>query len=228
MAKITMDGHEITKLVLTPASGASVTKALVATNSYGTADEGKVVSNGALKAQTSQNITTNGTYDTTDKNSVVVDVSATGDNMYECDVELTTGGNSNFPMITHNLHTQKIAVLIYPKEKITASGGYAMYYISWINVNALLEGKTWTFDFTSYNSNFTEDTVVTFPEDNLREGVLHASPYATQNSWFAAGNPPAFTHSCVEVTDDTFKINRIPSHASWVLGTYHCIIWKLG
>lgn len=76
MAIVTMDGHEITKLVLTPANGSAVTKNLVATNSYGTADEGKVVSNGALKAQTSQNITANGTYDTTDKNSVVVDVQA--------------------------------------------------------------------------------------------------------------------------------------------------------
>lgn len=81
MAIVTMDGHEITKLVLTPASGASATKTLVATNSYSTADEGKVVSNGALKAQTSQSITTNGTYDTTDKNSVVVDVK--GDNVKE-------------------------------------------------------------------------------------------------------------------------------------------------
>lgn len=76
MAIVTMDGHEITKLVLTPASGTSATKNLIATNSYSSADEGKVVSNGALKAQTSQNITANGTYDTTDKNSVVVDVQA--------------------------------------------------------------------------------------------------------------------------------------------------------
>ena len=74
MAKITLDGHEITKLVLNPATGASVTKNLVATNSFGSSDEGKVVSNGALKAQSSQSISENGTYDTTDKNSVVVDV----------------------------------------------------------------------------------------------------------------------------------------------------------
>lgn len=44
-------------------------------NSYGSSDEGKVVSSGALVAQTSQNITTNGTYDTTAKNQVVVNVS---------------------------------------------------------------------------------------------------------------------------------------------------------
>lgn len=43
-------------------------------NSYSASDEGKVVSNGALVAQTSQNITANGTYDTTTKNSVNVAV----------------------------------------------------------------------------------------------------------------------------------------------------------
>lgn len=43
-------------------------------NSYSASDEGKVVSNGALVAQSSQNITENGAYDTTLKNSVVVNV----------------------------------------------------------------------------------------------------------------------------------------------------------
>lgn len=43
-------------------------------NTYAASDEGKVVDNGALVAQTSQSITANGTYDTTLKNSVSVDV----------------------------------------------------------------------------------------------------------------------------------------------------------
>ena len=47
-------------------------------NSYTASDEGKVVSNGALVAQTSQTIDTNGTYDTTLKNSVTVNVSGGG------------------------------------------------------------------------------------------------------------------------------------------------------
>lgn len=48
---------------------------VAAPNSYSQSDEGKVVSNGALVSQTSQNITTNGTYNTTLKNEVVVNVS---------------------------------------------------------------------------------------------------------------------------------------------------------
>ena len=47
-------------------------------NTYAAADEGKVVSNGALVAQTSRNIDTNGTYDTTTNNEVTVNVSGGG------------------------------------------------------------------------------------------------------------------------------------------------------
>ncbi|MBR1910379.1 MAG: hypothetical protein IJ821_07320 [Lachnospiraceae bacterium] len=47
-------------------------------NTYSAGDEGKVVSNGALVAQSSQSIDTNGTYDTTLKNSVTVNVSGGG------------------------------------------------------------------------------------------------------------------------------------------------------
>ena len=44
-------------------------------NSYSASDEGKVVSNGALVAQTSDTVTTNDTYDTTLINSLTVNVS---------------------------------------------------------------------------------------------------------------------------------------------------------
>lgn len=43
-------------------------------NSYSASDEGKVVQNGALVSQTSQNVNQNGTVDTTTKNEVVVNV----------------------------------------------------------------------------------------------------------------------------------------------------------
>lgn len=43
-------------------------------NSYSASDEGKVVDNGELVSQTSQNVTENGTYDTTTNDEVVVSV----------------------------------------------------------------------------------------------------------------------------------------------------------
>lgn len=49
-------------------------------NSYAAGDEGKVVSNGALVAQTSDSVTTNGTVDTTLINSLTVNVSGGGGN----------------------------------------------------------------------------------------------------------------------------------------------------
>lgn len=51
-------------------------------NSYSAADEGKVVSNGALVAQTSDTVTTNDTYDTTLINSLTVNVSGGGGTDY--------------------------------------------------------------------------------------------------------------------------------------------------
>lgn len=51
-------------------------------NSYSAADEGKVVSSGALVSQTSTTKTQNGTYDTTLNNEVVVDVRASVDSGY--------------------------------------------------------------------------------------------------------------------------------------------------
>lgn len=47
-------------------------------NTYVAADEGKVVSNGALVAQTGTTITQNGTYDTTENDEVTVNVSGGG------------------------------------------------------------------------------------------------------------------------------------------------------
>ena len=46
-------------------------------NSYGSSDEGKVVSNGALTVQTSRTLTANGTYNTTSNNEITVNVSDT-------------------------------------------------------------------------------------------------------------------------------------------------------
>ena len=86
MAKVTLDGHEIDTLVFVPASGASVTKSITATNTYSSSDAGKVVKNNddtyELGTQTtaSYNITSDGThtYTTTENNSVSLNVNVSG------------------------------------------------------------------------------------------------------------------------------------------------------
>ena len=47
-------------------------------NTYAAGDEGKVVSGGALVSQTGRTLTENGTYDTTENNSVIVNVPSSG------------------------------------------------------------------------------------------------------------------------------------------------------
>lgn len=67
--------------VMPPSGAYGLSAVLVNTevpNTYSAGDEGKVVSGGALVAQTSDTFTANGTYDTTTKNSVTVNVSGGG------------------------------------------------------------------------------------------------------------------------------------------------------
>jgi len=134
------------------------------------------------------------------------------------------------PVIEHNLGTQKIAVVIYPISKVSASGGYHNFYVEYINTAALLEGVTWTFDWTSYNSRFSGDETVTLPNDSLRVGAIHASPWTTQNSWYAAGNPIQLTPVAtrIAITDDTVQIKGAGNNLTWASGTYRWIVWKLG
>lgn len=103
---IKMDGHTITQLVLHASNGDTVTKELTeeggtgpsgtititengshdveeyaaanvqVPNTYTAGDEGKVVSDGALVEQSSATYTSNGTYDTTLKDEVIIDVSS--------------------------------------------------------------------------------------------------------------------------------------------------------
>lgn len=56
------------------ADGYSSVSVAVPNSTLSSTDEGKVVVNGALMPQTSLSVTQNGTYDTTDKNSIVVNV----------------------------------------------------------------------------------------------------------------------------------------------------------
>lgn len=72
-------------------------------NSYSASDEGKVVSNGALIAQTSDTVTANNTYDTTLINSLTVNVS--GVSGYSIDDIITATGISGAIRITEATST---------------------------------------------------------------------------------------------------------------------------
>lgn len=80
-------------------------------NSYAAGDEGKVVSNGALIAQTARasEITANGTYDTTTNDEVTVNVSSGGSDLYPLWTDiydnLPSGVSVSTPTITSHVLT---------------------------------------------------------------------------------------------------------------------------
>jgi len=89
-------------------------------NSYSAGDEGKVVSNGALVAQSSQTVTENGTYDTTTKNEVVVDVQGGGGGGATVIASGTWAGNNSYnitvPLGKKMAQTDFVFVMYLPNE----------------------------------------------------------------------------------------------------------------
>lgn len=119
-------------------------------NSYSASDEGKVVSNGALVAQTSQTIDSNGTYDTTLKNEVVVNVSGGGGG-YELvtskEITVSIGTSTTATFIDSiEIPTQKFTgkaclIVIRNKNGKEASHFYASFAYRIINSADAITGR---------------------------------------------------------------------------------------
>ena len=110
-------------------------------NSYTQADEGKVVSNGSLVAQTTHaEITENGTYDITANNSVSVNVS----------------GSSGLTLNLNCKPTSTYLVGIRFEDK------------TWTGLTDYSGSKIWT-DGTNiyYSDNATQKVLIIYPESNL-------------------------------------------------------------
>ncbi len=160
----------------------------------------------------------------------IADIPSGGGGTASASGTFTMAADGTPPVLTHNLHTQKIAVLITPASKITASAGYRNFYVEYINTEALCDGETWTFDWTSYNTHFTEDETVTLPDTHLRVAALHTSPWITQSNWYSGGNPAIIQGytSGIVLTDDTVQIKGGGNNLQWAKGTYSWTVWKLG
>lgn len=120
-------------------------------NSYSASDEGKVVSNGALVAQTSQTIDSNGTYDTTLKNSVTVNVSGGGGG-YELvaskEITVSIGTSTTATSIgsieipTQDFTDKACLIVIRNKNGKEASHFYASFAYRIINSTDSITGRT--------------------------------------------------------------------------------------
>ena len=164
----------------------------------------------------------------------IADISSGGGNSVTGTFTIATIANNNFPTITHNLNTQKIAVLIYPlSNTVSADGGYQKFYSLLINANPIMQDDVsqWTFDWTGYNSKFSDVETVAIPitGTKLRIGTCHVSPWTTQNSWSVGGNPAVhLAYSGITITDNTVKIAGGGGGDKWAIGTYKYHVWKLG
>ena len=93
-------------------------------NSYAAGDEGKVVSNGALVAQSSDTVTENDTYDTTMINSLTVNVSGGGsDENFEklLDDTLVTVDNSNLRSLRQGAFTHSTNLVTVNLPNVTSA-----------------------------------------------------------------------------------------------------------
>lgn len=111
------------------------------TPEFTAADEGKVVDNGALVAQTSRNIDANGTYDTTLNNSVVVNVSGGGGGSTILsgaeDPTSSVGENGNIYLKYASLPSGVTRL-----ESITANGAQWLQTNYALNSNSVFEIET--------------------------------------------------------------------------------------
>lgn len=92
-------------------------------NSYAAGDEGKVVSNGALVAQTSDTVTQNGTVDTTLINSLLVNVSGGGASNVVMGTFKATANGAMDVSLPYDGNGYPIALLFWPEEGANNTGG---------------------------------------------------------------------------------------------------------
>lgn len=162
-------------------------------NSYAAADEGKVVSNGALVAQTSDTVTQNGTYDTTLKNEVVVDVQGGGGGgtNVETGSFTVTGAYIQSKSIVHSLNTTKIFGYIWVEpdenDQIVAPQGYTFlfgHFIAYSIPNEKFTGVTLVTNYTSSATKtaaYNPETQILF--HNIRSNWSNAAAsWGTENS----------------------------------------------
>ena len=103
-------------------------------NSYSAGDEGKVVSNGALVAQTSDSVTQNGTVDTTLINSLTVNVSG-GSSEVVLGTGSYTKADTGVSLVIPVTYTSGTItkILVYAPTPLVSTGQTYAWYIEHVN-----------------------------------------------------------------------------------------------
>lgn len=193
-------------------------------NSYSASDEGKVVQSGALVSQSSQTINENGTYDTTLKNEVVVDVQGGGGGGGTVIASGTIAGNGGYgisvPVGTKMPETDFAFVIHLPKnQEITYVDDSNNQILLWIEYVVLK--KTQRFDLSSVANNIksTNTLGLTVNNDGTIKNLnpngtaaIRVSSRANGYVFAMAGNESSQT---ISRTATGFKVTV--SSAAWMM-----------
>lgn len=148
-------------------------------NSYAAGDEGKVVSNGALVAQTARasEITANGTYDTTTNNEVTVNISSEGG-----------GLELNFDFTQSMTDTVRGVTPLTASITQGASGAVFDTQRSYIRMRPRYSANTYTYEIDVGTLNISTSTHNRFIMGDDTHGLIYRSTgkwafYSTSQGW---------------------------------------------
>lgn len=183
-------------------------------NSYAAADEGKVVSNGALVAQTSDTVTQNGAVDTTLINSLLVNVSGGGaSNIVTGTFTGTTAGAAMDIDLPYTGSGYPIVVLIYPTggPQKNPSDFYSLVQQYAIGYYLAIKNNT----TTQPRYGFEQSSV----------GVRYKSSASSTNSYNTSSNDTAIVHDNSNANSrsasNCVKIRSSKKMSVFIAGTYY-------
>ncbi len=163
-------------------------------NTYAAGDEGKVVSNGALVAQSSDSVTQNGTVDTTLINSLTVNVSGGGGGLEYEEGTYTAASDSNPTISFSNSHNTAPAVVIFVDstgETQTTSNRGMVCVLG--NIGAVVSGGV------PYSGGTADGVYATLYHGPSADGNSGGNRSPISNSLTASGFTPFFgasTRTC--------------------------------
>lgn len=168
------------------------------------------------------------TYKVSEMATAIQNIPSGGSSQRKATGTFTNATDTKMPTITHNLGTTRIALIVYPTTDISYSAGYLpmnFVYVNYCQIAADDGITSVNYDYTGYNSKFTDPVNVPIDAGNTRVANGNASPWTTQSSWTSANMESAggAKQSQNTVTTTTFTTNA----NKFGTGTWKWVAWAL-